>query len=375
MANELIGLDIGHGENTFDSGSKGVRVNGVGYEEHHFNSRVAMKTKKLLEHNSFRTIMAQQPFQNEVSLSKRIAEYNKHNIVLGFSIHANASSPTAKGLCAFYWNTSPEGKKAAEIYARLIGGYGYPKYSGGLEPSKLNHWTEFAMLRDTKGVWLLTENGFMTNPEDFQNIFKNPTYEDHLAEIHCKIACEYVGRAFKPLSLATAPSKPNAPVAPQPTNTMSVIGVATVLVDVLNVREHADFNSRVVGVVKKGEGYKVFAKTNGLYNVGGSQWISAGTEYTKFVPSGNTAPQAPSATPKKRYVILPASADTWRVYPVNKAPVKANTKGYLKPSKFKGLEYEIIGNPQADVYTIKTGDFGTVNIYAAPSTGAKIVTK
>lgn len=72
---------------------------------------------------------------------------------------------------------------------------------------------------------------------------------------------------------------------------------------------------------------------------------------------------------------LPKTSSSWRVYPTSKAPVKGNEKGFLNPKKFGGLEYDIIGNPQKDVYTIKTGDFGTVNIYAAASTGAKVVTR
>ncbi|WHX85768.1 N-acetylmuramoyl-L-alanine amidase [Bacillus paralicheniformis] len=79
----------------------------------------------------------------------------------------------------------------------------------------------------------------------------------------------------------------------------------------------------------------------------------------------------PSSSGKK-YIYLPASADSWRVYPTNKAPVKGNEINYLRPKKFGGLKYEILANPQTDVYTIKTDQFGKVNIYAAKSTGATI---
>ncbi|WFO97831.1 N-acetylmuramoyl-L-alanine amidase [Bacillus subtilis] len=79
----------------------------------------------------------------------------------------------------------------------------------------------------------------------------------------------------------------------------------------------------------------------------------------------------PSSSGKK-YVYLPASADSWRIYPTNKAPVKGNECGYLRPKKFGGLKYEVLANPQTDVYTIKTDQFGKVNIYAAKSTGATV---
>ena len=81
-----------------------------------------------------------------------------------------------------------------------------------------------------------------------------------------------------------------------------------------------------------------------------------------------------SPAPKKQFLVLPSNADSWRVYPLSKAPVKGNESGFLNPKKFGGLTYEILAKPQEYVYTIQTSDFGKVNIYGAPSTGAKIVT-
>ncbi|ADF59157.1 MULTISPECIES: N-acetylmuramoyl-L-alanine amidase [Bacillus subtilis group] len=87
--------------------------------------------------------------------------------------------------------------------------------------------------------------------------------------------------------------------------------------------------------------------------------------------TGAAGSSKPSSSGKK-YVYLPASADSWRIYPTNKAPVKGNEINYLRPKKFGGLKYEILANPQTDVYTIKTDQFGKVNIYAAKSTGATV---
>ncbi len=143
----------------------------------------------------------------------------------------------------------------------------------------------------------------------------------------------------------------------------------------------------VVGIVNKGVGFPTIVKKvkvgNGYqYHVknsrGNTYYITASDQYVKVVGGGssNAKPASkPKPTPKKKYVQLPKTSSSWRVYPTNKSPVKGNEKGYLNPKKFNGLEYQVLGNPQKDVYTIKTGDFGTVNIYAAPSTGAKIIQK
>ena len=85
------------------------------------------------------------------------------------------------------------------------------------------------------------------------------------------------------------------------------------------------------------------------------------------------AKPTPTPVPKDKTLQLPKSASSWRVYPTNKAPVKANAlKTRLNPAKFGGLSYAVLGNPQKDVYTIQTQQVGRVNIYAGPGTGAVI---
>lgn len=90
------------------------------------------------------------------------------------------------------------------------------------------------------------------------------------------------------------------------------------------------------------------------------------------VKSKPTATKPKPATPKKQTVTLPASADTWRVYKTNVAPVVGNECGMLAPARYNGLTYEILAKPQKDVVTIRTQTFGEVNIFVGPGTGAII---
>jgi N-acetylmuramoyl-L-alanine amidase len=97
-------------------------------------------------------------------------------------------------------------------------------------------------------------------------------------------------------------------------------------------------------------------------------------------PAASTPAAAPAPAPTPvpsnstgRTINLPASADTWRIYRVNDAPVRANAIGQLRPSKFGGLSYQIVANGnEPDTYIIDTADFGRVKIYGHPSTGAVI---
>ena len=102
----------------------------------------------------------------------------------------------------------------------------------------------------------------------------------------------------------------------------------------------------------------------------GGKRFDANELHRDFATGGETPQPAP--TPSVQKLHLPADAKTWRVYPLDKAPVKGNECGILKPSKFGGLDYDIIRFTQPDVAVIKTRDFGTVQIYVAPSTGAVI---
>ncbi len=81
------------------------------------------------------------------------------------------------------------------------------------------------------------------------------------------------------------------------------------------------------------------------------------------------------AVTKKKYVVLPASDPTWRVYPLNKVAKVGNEVGLLAPKRFGGLTYEILKDHGNYVFEIQTDSFGRVQIYAAPSTGAKVIEK
>lgn len=65
----------------------------------------------------------------------------------------------------------------------------------------------------------------------------------------------------------------------------------------------------------------------------------------------------------RKYLNLSNLATTWRVYPMNVAPVVGNKCKKLLPSKFNGLSYTILGYTQPNVAIIKTRDFGDVQIY------------
>lgn len=203
-----IAVDFGHGNNTFPP-SKGVNKNGKGYAEHSFNSKLGEALNKRLIDIGFKTVVYQKPNAPDVPLKKRTDYYNAQKVDLVFSIHANANGdPNVNGRCAFYWGTSPESKRLAEIVVKNIKKAGYTTHGNGLHAGSKGSWTNLHINRETKMPAVLVENGFMTGNKDFDLIFgsKQDRYVKDLAKAHADSIAEYFGVKAKP----SAPSKPSA---------------------------------------------------------------------------------------------------------------------------------------------------------------------
>ncbi|MDC4240878.1 N-acetylmuramoyl-L-alanine amidase [Clostridium tertium] len=65
----------------------------------------------------------------------------------------------------------------------------------------------------------------------------------------------------------------------------------------------------------------------------------------------------------KKYLNLKPHVTSWRVYPLDKAPVVGNECAKLAPATYGGLSYKILED-KGDIKIIKTEMFGKVQIYA-----------
>ncbi|MDF2792069.1 MAG: N-acetylmuramoyl-L-alanine amidase family protein [Neobacillus sp.] len=118
------------------------------------------------------------------------------------------------------------------------------------------------------------------------------------------------------------------------------------------------------------------ALVNGIANQFGLMKAYAAPVPQPAVPVQPTPNPVPQPAPTTRKVLLPANNPTWTVYKLGHPCVKsnpANIAGVLKPAKFGGLTYTILKDNGNGIYEIQTSNFGRVQIYAALSTGAKII--
>lgn len=201
-----IGLDIGHGKNTFPP-SKGVYKGGKGYAEYDANSRVAKVLKQKLE-KAGHTVVLGQPFNgNDVLLATRTNKYFANDVDLIISLHSNYNSnKSAGGYAAFYWHNDETAKRLADLYEDELKKQGF-KLWGGSRPSRPGDWSNFHMCRvpSQKGVpSILAENGFMSNNSDFEWIFgaKKSEFAERCAIVAFNAIQRFLGKG------TTQPSKP-----------------------------------------------------------------------------------------------------------------------------------------------------------------------
>ena len=262
-----VALSYGHGANTYeDKRSKFVIKNGKVYEEHTHNYKVGVKVRDILKDHGVQVLELQPANGTDVSLTTRTNKANSWGADLYWSIHANAGTPAARGWAAFYWGTSKDSKKAAQLYADEVKELGFPLYSGGTYASVKGTWTDFHELRESKMTAVLTENGFMTNPEDFKYIFENKDdYYNKMAIAHAKAILAYFGIKYKGEKSTPAAAKPAAtkPAESKPASGKGDMKTSSIVEYLQSIDESSSFSNREKLAEKYGiKNYKGTADQN-----------------------------------------------------------------------------------------------------------------
>ncbi len=195
-----IFLDIGHGSDTYrKKHSKGiVKPNGEIFEEHQFNSDVAIKIKEKLEKLGVEVDWLQKPHSKEISLRDRVkyinAMHKENPYDLLISLHANASNDgKANGYGVFYWHTNSKGRKFAKNWVKnakkLLD---IKSWGNGVWKSQSHGWTNFYIVRRTLPTAILIEHFFFTNLEELKKC-NTSEYIEKFANVTVNTVADYLG--------------------------------------------------------------------------------------------------------------------------------------------------------------------------------------
>lgn len=252
----LVVLDAGHGGH--DPGAVG---NGFTEKE-----RALTLTKYVdaeLKNIGIRTLLTRDN-DTFISLSGRANIANRNKATIFVSFHLNAASPSASGYESFtYTKVDAETKRLQDL---LHNGAMAALSKFGIK-DRGKKQANLAVVRETTIPAVLTENGFISNADDMKHIGDNNVLKE-LGKAYADAIATYLGVNV----VASKEQKQTSTEQTAPKQTQ--IGVATVKVSELNVRQGPGTQYNVVKKVYKNESYKVFAEVNGWLNVGGDQWIS-----------------------------------------------------------------------------------------------------
>ena len=182
-----VALDAGHGIDTYPP-DKGVPT----MPEFEFNSRVVELAKPMIEGLGHKVLLTQPLNGTDVPLHQRTSKANREGVDILLSFHADANTNTnARGHWAFYWHTSTQGKRLADIWSNALSETTGTRHRGN-QPSRRGHWTNFHMVRETNMPAVLMEHGFMTNPQDLK-LLKSESFRHLCAEAAALAVHRYAG--------------------------------------------------------------------------------------------------------------------------------------------------------------------------------------
>ena len=177
---DCIMIDVGHGG--FDSGKVGVN----GELEKDINLQIALKLKKTLEDQGMSVIMTREEDKGlydegasnkkAQDLQRRCDLINEKKPLMTISIHQNSyTSPQIKGAQVFYYTTSAESQKLAEIIQKTLIEQVDPDNHREAKPND-----SYYMLKRTSSVIVIVECGFLSNSEEAE-LLNTEEYQEKVA--------------------------------------------------------------------------------------------------------------------------------------------------------------------------------------------------
>ena len=187
-----IAIDAGHG------GADPGMIGCDGIEEKGINLQIALKLKTILEDTGqYSVIMTREKdeglYETDAvnkkvqDMQKRIALLAEQTPLLTVSIHQNSyQDPAVCGPQVFYYESSLQGKLLAEKIQSCLNEKLEVK-----RPRKIKANTSYYLLKRSKGVLVIVECGFLTNPEEAA-LLQKEEYQEKISEAVADGIMEYI---------------------------------------------------------------------------------------------------------------------------------------------------------------------------------------
>lgn len=180
----VIVVDAGHGG--VDGGMAGTD----GVDEKDINLSIAWKLRDALKDSGFEVIMTREGDEGlyeEGSSQKKVQDLqNRCKIIaeaspaLTVSIHQNSyTDPSVCGPQVFYYSTSQEGKRLAEVLQEVLN-----QALSADNGRKAKGNDSYYLLKRSEGVLNIVECGFLTNPKEAE-LLQEEAYQQKVADALC----------------------------------------------------------------------------------------------------------------------------------------------------------------------------------------------
>ena len=188
---EGIVIDPGHGG--IDSGKLGIN-NSL---EKVINLQISEKLRDCLEQEKIKTTLtrtddnglySEKAYNKKAEdMQKRCQIISRENPALTVSIHQNSYEDEAvDGPQVFYYEESPEGKRAAECIQNELN-----RFVGADRSRQIKSNDNYYMLKKTSSPTVIVECGFLSNWEEAK-LLSSKEYQKQIAEVICRGIKKYL---------------------------------------------------------------------------------------------------------------------------------------------------------------------------------------
>lgn len=185
---KTVVIDPGHGG--IDGGANDTE----GFLEKNMNLDIGLKLKTELEKDGYNVVMTREKdksledlssinasrYRRDLDARRCIIERANPMVFVSLHVNSNIKSREARGIQIYYYPTSENGRKLAEIIGYSINENIYRDFLE-IDSRKTEILPQdYFILRETTHTGVLIETGFMTNPKD-KALFENDEYKKRLA--------------------------------------------------------------------------------------------------------------------------------------------------------------------------------------------------